>query len=104
MLLDIFVEDHSLTEISSPRFPTPRRALFTAGMMGGMDGRGQYSVETYWFHRLTLGYRTLDHSSSSFVVACSPHRTHGGLAVTAQGPFLHYTDRDHISHTSLNSQ
>ncbi|KAM5355894.1 hypothetical protein ACJ41O_002540 [Fusarium nematophilum] len=32
-------QNFRLDNDSSPQFPTPRRALFTAGMMGGMEGR-----------------------------------------------------------------
>ncbi|KAF4989701.1 hypothetical protein FDECE_14616 [Fusarium decemcellulare] len=32
-------QNFRLDSDSSPQFPTPRRALFTAGMMGGMEGR-----------------------------------------------------------------
>ncbi|CAM1506876.1 Fc.00g065170.m01.CDS01 [Cosmosporella sp. VM-42] len=32
-------QNFRLDNDSSPNFPTPRRALFTAGMMGGMEGR-----------------------------------------------------------------
>lgn len=39
-------EDLALTWTISPRFPTPRRALFTSNMMGSMTNldRGKFSV------------------------------------------------------------
>jgi M-phase inducer tyrosine phosphatase len=38
----------TLYVLASPRFPTPRRALFTSGMMGGMESRGRLIAESNW--------------------------------------------------------
>ncbi|KEY66150.1 hypothetical protein S7711_05320 [Stachybotrys chartarum IBT 7711] len=37
-------QNFRLDSDASPRFPTPRRALFTSDMMGGLEGRGQVTT------------------------------------------------------------
>lgn len=85
----------SLVNITtSPQFPTPRRALFTAGMMGGMEGRGEKlngSIPSSWGPRLLTGYLpgSSHDSSVALLVARAPDRAHGGFASTSQGTLLH---------------
>lgn len=65
----------SLVNITtSPQFPTPRRALFTAGMMGGMEGRGEKpngSIPSSWGSQVT---NWLSSWKQSRLLRCPPPR------------------------------
>jgi M-phase inducer tyrosine phosphatase len=72
----------------SPHFPTPRRALFTANMMGGLDGRGMLGPKECINRRLTRN-RLCDYAAVAFFIAGSADRAHGDVSLASQGTFLH---------------
>jgi M-phase inducer tyrosine phosphatase len=85
----------------SPRFPTPRRALFTASMVGGLEGRGMSNLYNC-IHRPQLTYQRLcDYTSSTIIVSRAPHRAHGDVSLASQGALQH-PDRDPVADSSLD--
>lgn len=90
-------QNFRLDNEASPKFPTPRRALFTATMIGGLDGRGMTAVCSQFKHaqaNVNPEFMTtppLPPSSPALInehmeVSPLPHKTPAGIIDRTSSP------------------
>ncbi|KAF4983765.1 hypothetical protein FZEAL_888 [Fusarium zealandicum] len=65
-------QNFRLDSDSSPKFPTPRRALFTAGMMGSMEGRGEIPNGPRQLRGPVTNWRSIDAVTTPPLPSSSP--------------------------------